>query len=94
MLQTIAAVLHLSASDALPWNEWQEQVAAAGDTDNPAKKLQDFFANDFIRMGCGEVVLGTDKARKASATLRRVDAVSEGCVRGYLQYWKEIGWLK
>ncbi|KAL3431733.1 hypothetical protein BDV09DRAFT_206456 [Aspergillus tetrazonus] len=94
MLQNIAAELYLSAADALPWNEWQEQVAAAGDTDNPARKLQDFFANDFIRMGCGEVVLGTDKARKASATLRGVDAVSEGCVRGYLRYWKEIGWLK
>ncbi|KAL5051268.1 hypothetical protein BDW71DRAFT_51303 [Aspergillus fruticulosus] len=94
MLQRIAAELGLSASDPLPWDEWQEQVSAAGDAGNPAKKLQDFFANDFIRMGCGEVVLGTDSARKRSATLRAVDAVSEATVRGYLRYWREIGWLK
>ncbi|KAL4973660.1 hypothetical protein BDW66DRAFT_153612 [Aspergillus desertorum] len=94
MLQSIAAELHLSTPDLLPWDEWQQKVAAAGDAGNPAKKLQDFFANDFIRMGCGEVVLGTDSARKESATLRGVDAVSETTVRGYLKYWMEIGWLK
>ncbi|KAL4994640.1 hypothetical protein BDV10DRAFT_188841 [Aspergillus recurvatus] len=94
MLQRIAADLKLSASDLLPWDEWQEQVSAAGDAGNPAKTLQDFFANDFIRMGCGEVVLGTDSARKRSATLRGLDAVSEASVGGYLRYWREIGWLK
>ncbi|KAL6231238.1 hypothetical protein BDW75DRAFT_244087 [Aspergillus navahoensis] len=94
MLQSIAGELKFSAADPLPWDEWQEQVAAAGDAGNPARKLQDFFSNDFLRMGCGEVVLGTDSARKRSATLRGVDAVSEASVRGYLRYWREIGWLK
>ncbi|KAL4940296.1 hypothetical protein BDV06DRAFT_230437 [Aspergillus oleicola] len=92
VLQSIAS--ELGITQRLSYDQWLARVSSASDEGNPAKKLSNFFANDFVRMACGEVVLGTDSARGTSATLRKIDAVTEGTVRGYLKYWGAIGGLK
>ncbi|KAL3470340.1 hypothetical protein BJX99DRAFT_267530 [Aspergillus californicus] len=81
----------LKISQTLPMEQWLERVWNATDERNPAKKLHSFFARDFIRMASGEVIMGTDLARRDSATLRDMDVVQEDVVRRYVQYWKSIG---
>ncbi|KAL4783812.1 hypothetical protein BJX76DRAFT_357597 [Aspergillus varians] len=92
MLEIIGAELNIPLT--LPWDQWLQRVSRTDDEGNPAKKLSDFFAKDFLRMACGEVIMGTDAARGVSATLRGSDGVTGGTVRGYLQYWRDVGWLK
>ncbi|KAL3493895.1 hypothetical protein BJX62DRAFT_248702 [Aspergillus germanicus] len=91
LLQILSVELDIPQS--IPMSEWLDRV---WDTpiDNPAKKLYDFFADDFVRMACGEVVMGTDCARGVSGTLREMDVVSQETVRGYVRYWKGVGFLK
>ncbi|KAL2793016.1 hypothetical protein BJX66DRAFT_339232 [Aspergillus keveii] len=93
LLRILSAELDIT--QIIPVDQWLDRVWNTPiENNNPAKKLYDFFANDFVRMACGEVVLGTDCARGVSATLRGMDSVSEETVRGYLRYWKQVGLLK
>ncbi|KAL3444530.1 hypothetical protein BJX65DRAFT_319885 [Aspergillus insuetus] len=93
LLRIISA--EVNVPQIIPMGEWLDRVWNTPiENNNPAKKLYDFFADDFVRMACGEVVLGTDCARSVSGTLRGVDAVSEETVRGYLRYWKQVELLK
>jgi hypothetical protein len=79
----------------IPMNQWLDRVWNTPiENGNPAKKLYDFFVDDFVRMACGEVVMGTDCARGVSGTLRGMDAVSDETVKEYLRYWKQVGLLK
>jgi hypothetical protein len=93
LLRTLSVELNIP--QIISMDEWLDRVwNTAIENNNPAKKLYDFFANDLVRMACGEVVMGTDCAREVSGTLRRMDAVSEETVRGYLRYWKQVGLLE
>ncbi|KIA75341.1 NRPS-like enzyme [Aspergillus ustus] len=93
LLQFLSAELDISQS--LPMDQWLDRVWNAPiENNNPAKKLYNFFANDFVRMACGEVVMGTENTRRVSATLRGMDAVLPKMVEGYVAYWRDVGMLK
>ncbi|CEL05016.1 hypothetical protein ASPCAL06138 [Aspergillus calidoustus] len=85
----------LNIPQILPIDQWLDRVWNTPiENNNPAKKLYDFFADDFLRMACGEVVMGTECARGVSRTLRGMDAVSAETARGYVRYWRGVGLLK
>jgi hypothetical protein len=93
LLQILCA--ELGISQTIPMDQWLDRVWNTPiETNNPAKKLYDFFADDFVRMACGEVVMGTETARSVSKTLKGMDAVSQETIRGYLRYWKDVELLK
>ena len=96
-LDVLAAALGLAGVERLPLDAWLERVRAGADADdaaNPAKGLADFFRDDFERMACDGVALGTDAARAVSATLRRVGIVEDVVIRRYIEYWNRVGHLK
>jgi hypothetical protein len=85
----------LNIPQIIPIDHWLDRVWNTPiENNNPAKKLYDFFADDFLRMACGEVVMGTECARGVSKTLRGIDAVSAETARGYVRYWRGVGLLK
>ncbi|KAL2812958.1 hypothetical protein BJX63DRAFT_432247 [Aspergillus granulosus] len=92
VLQILSA--ELGISQALPMDQWLERVWNTPVENNPAKILYDFFANDFVRMACGEVIMGTENVRRVSKTLRDMDVVLPCTVGDYVKYWKGIGLLK
>ncbi|KAI0322050.1 hypothetical protein OF83DRAFT_1096462 [Amylostereum chailletii] len=61
----------------LPFNQWLNQVRALGSDPetNPAHGILVFLEKDFVRMAAGSVVLGTNKAREDSATMRTSGAL-------------------
>lgn len=98
--QSWSDILHLvgqvlSIKTFIPFEEWLDQVAKADcpDEENPSKQLLEFFQHDFIRMACGEVIMGTDETRKASRTMSMMDALEDDDVLKYIKYWKRIGFL-
>ncbi|OJJ68589.1 hypothetical protein ASPBRDRAFT_658998 [Aspergillus brasiliensis CBS 101740] len=91
VLDVLAVELGIPRSSTRPLKEWIELIEGSGDNGNPAKDLVDFLRCEFERMSCGGVVLGTEGTREVSPTLRRVGAVSDGTIRGYVRYWKECG---
>ncbi|KAL2851873.1 hypothetical protein BJY01DRAFT_232774 [Aspergillus pseudoustus] len=92
LLQTLSAELGISR--ILPMGQWLDRVWTSPIDNNPSKKLYGFFANDFVRMACGEVVMGTENARHVSGTLRGMDAVLPRTVEAYVTYWRDVGLLK
>jgi hypothetical protein len=96
----VADALHLSSKTSrIPFQAWLDKVNALPDgppsaNHNPAKTLMDFFQNDFQQLVGGSVILDTYRAREASATLRKVDALDRDTIFGYVRYWKSIGFLK
>ena len=83
----------------MPYDEWLERVLAFTSDDddanaNPAKKLAEFFENDFRHMSGGQVVLDTGRARSVSGCLRGQGEVDEEVVRGYVEYWRRVGWVE
>ena len=66
---------------------------------NPAYSLAEFFATDFLRMGCGSVVLDTRVAYQASPSLRDFAGISsdvavrDEILKRYVGYWRRCGFL-
>jgi hypothetical protein len=86
----------LGIDKRLPYDEWVAAMLAVPDDEialNPAKKMAVFFAEDFERMSSGGVVMGTDRARRHSKTLRATGALDAGLVGAYVQKWKETQFL-
>ncbi|THY39031.1 hypothetical protein D6C98_10161 [Aureobasidium pullulans] len=51
---------------------------------NPASMLLKFLEDNFLRMSCSGLLLGTDKAREHSETLRGVQPVSDKVTRRFV----------
>ncbi|KAF1983330.1 acetyl-CoA synthetase-like protein [Aulographum hederae CBS 113979] len=85
----------------LPYPTWLSKVRTHAPSSsspgpssrNPVLTLLDFFENGFEHMAQGEVVLGMENARAASATLRRVRVVGEEGVERYVGNWRGRGLL-
>lgn len=88
MLKIISQELRISQK--APINKWLDMVDSAKEESNPAKKLHHFFANDFCRMACGEVIMGANAAMEKSYTLRNAAPIPEETVRRYLRYWMSV----
>ncbi|WQF85464.1 Putative Acyl transferase domain superfamily, phosphopantetheine binding ACP domain, thiolase [Colletotrichum destructivum] len=90
----------------LPFKEWTRLVreytppASVGkekpgpEMKNPAKLLIDFLEDDFERMSCGGVLLGTAHAREHSRTLAGFGAVSEEYLELVIGSWRQRGFLE
>lgn len=86
---------------AIPLEEWALRVKDWPRSEdngpggaNPAYLLVDFLVDNFIRMSCGGLLLGTAKAREHSPTLARLGALSETLVTKFILRWKEVGFLR
>ena len=92
-LDTFASKLELSTHDYLPFSEWLQLVCANSNEGNPSKILAEFFEHDFIRMSSGNLILGTEKARNVSKTLRKSTEVSKETIGLYVDQWRAAGFL-
>lgn len=98
MIATLADALHIP--DVIPFEEWVRRVREwpvkadnGADGANPAYLLTDFLDDNFTRMSCGGLLMGTANAREHSPTLVRVGPVSEATTRLYVSKWREMGFL-
>ena len=92
-LDVFASKLNLPGSGYLPFDEWLKEVFAVDSERNPVKNLADFFGQDFERMSSGSLILGTERARNASSTLRKSTAVSKETIQLYVDQWRAVGFL-
>ncbi|KAI1416212.1 putative polyketide synthase [Hypoxylon sp. FL1857] len=99
MIATLADALHVPA--VIPFAEWVRRVRQwpvkadnGADGANPAFLLTDFLDDNFTRMSCGGLLMGTANAREHSPTLARVGAVSDETTRLFVAKWREAGLLK
>ena len=92
----IAPELGLSSSEFIPLSSWLDHVGRTSDLASdkvPAKKLEEFFRQDFERMACGSVVLDTKNTRDVSPTLRKLGRFPKELFVSYVRYWKASGYL-
>lgn len=99
MIDTLADALGIA--DVIPFADWVRRVrewpvkednGATGA--NPAFLLTDFLDDNFHRMSCGGLLMGTTNARQHSPTLAGVGPVSNATTRLYVDKWREMGFLK
>ena len=98
MIATLADALDIP--DVIPFGEWVCRVREwpvradyGADGANPAYLLTGFLDENFTRMSCGGLLMGTANAREHSPTLARVVPVSEATTRLYMGKWREMGFL-
>lgn len=99
MASLLARELGISESDGMmvSFRDWIRKVRRSPlsmETDNPALRLIEFLEENFERMSCGGLVLGTERAREHSATLAAMGPVPAEVARGYVRAWKEMGFLR
>ena len=96
MITVWARALDIPQSSIISFEEWARRVRhfpGSVEKDNPAYMLVDFLDSNFIRMSCGGLLLDTTRAKAHSSTLASVGPVSDEIALGYIQYWKEVGFL-
>lgn len=96
MVRTLSTILSISRENIISFPEWIKRVRqfTGNETDNPAKKLVGFLEGHFLRMSCGDLVLGTEISIRRSESLRGEGEISPELVRKYVEAWKEMGFLK
>jgi acyl transferase domain-containing protein/nucleoside-diphosphate-sugar epimerase/acyl carrier protein/SAM-dependent methyltransferase len=96
MIPVLADALGIPRDNIIPFKDWVRRVRSfpgAVEWDNPAAMLIDFLDDNFLRMSCGGLLLGTAKSCEHSPTLAAVGPVSEEVTRKYIQMWKSSGFL-
>ncbi|KAK4172027.1 L-aminoadipate-semialdehyde dehydrogenase large subunit [Triangularia setosa] len=88
----------LCIRNSVPFDQWMKRVqveVAAGMKSElyPVSGLYSFFEHSFRAVACGQVVLGTELARRHSETLGNMGSVDASTIRRYLDYWRENGYL-
>ena len=94
--RVLAPALDIPQEGVTDFAEWIKRVRkfpGSVEKDNPAFKVVDFLDENFERMSCGGLLLDTSQACKSSPTLASMGPVPDDVVRGYVGYWKEIGFL-
>ena len=88
------------ATGIIPFEQWLECVKDWPRSEdngpkgaNPAYLLVGFLADNFARMSCGGLLMGTAKAREHSPTLARLGPTSESLTRLFINSWKDMGFL-
>lgn len=97
VIPILAEALNVLPGGVIPFDEWVRRVRSfpgSADTDNPAAKLVDFLDDNFVRMSCGGLLLGTEKSCEHSSTLRSVGPVKAEVIQKYVQAWRDMGFLK
>lgn len=97
MIPVLATALGIPQANIVPFDDWVSLVREcerdAKTAANPASMLLEFLEDNFLRMSCGGLLLGTDKAREHSETLRGVQPVSDEVTRRFVQAWKDMRFL-
>ncbi|KAF3390904.1 Iterative polyketide synthase afoE [Talaromyces pinophilus] len=96
MIPLLAELLDIPRNNIVPFKEWVRRVRAfpgSVEWDNPAALLIDFLDDNFLRMSCGGLLLGTAKSCEHSPTLAAVGPVSVDITKKYIQSWKNSGFL-
>ncbi|EED22683.1 polyketide synthase, putative [Talaromyces stipitatus ATCC 10500] len=96
MIPLLAELLDIPSNNIVPFKEWVRRVRAfpgSVEWDNPAALLIDFLDDNFLRMSCGGLLLGTTKSCEHSPTLAAVGPVSVEVTQKYIQSWKNSGFL-
>ncbi|GAB1211354.1 hypothetical protein ATERTT37_000467 [Aspergillus terreus] len=95
MIHVLADELNIPSANIIPFAQWAQRVRAfpGMKEDNPAIVMVDWLEENFERMSCGGLLLGTSHAKEHSPTLARVGPVSHQVVRKYVQRWREMGFL-
>ncbi|KAI5241808.1 polyketide synthase [Aureobasidium subglaciale] len=98
MIPVLATALGIPQANIIPFEDWVSLVRESekdGKTAavNPASMLLEFLEDNFLRMSCGGLLLGTERAREHSETLRNVGPVSEEVARRFVQAWKDMRFL-
>ena len=83
--------LGIPRSKCRPLDQWIDLVQNSADAGNPAKILATFLSEEFEKMSCGGVVLGTEVSRSRATTLRQTGPVSDTTIRAYVRYWEKVG---
>ncbi|KAJ5802121.1 uncharacterized protein N7503_004571 [Penicillium pulvis] len=82
----------------IPYKEWLSRMETTADSEqgppNPAKKLKEFFEEDFLHMSCGSVVMSTSSTTFVSAALRSATPVSPETLLLYIEQWRRAGFLE
>ncbi|KAI1495529.1 hypothetical protein F5X99DRAFT_124000 [Biscogniauxia marginata] len=86
---TIAATELGIGNNLISFDEWLGRVNRAG----CFPSLETFFKDDFLALGTGSVVLGTDHMRSVSRTLRGTSSVGRDLMVKYIDRWKRAGFL-
>jgi hypothetical protein len=95
MISALAKELDIPIQNIVPFEEWLDRMRsfAGGEASNPAKRVDDFLEEHFVRMACGGVVLDTQQTARISARFRAFNAVDPGMVKLFVQYWRKTGFL-
>ena len=97
MVPVLADALGIPDKGIVPFEEWCRRVRSfpgSPETENLAAKLIDFLEDNFVRMSCHGLVLGTEKSREHSRTLANSEPVGEEVVKKYVTAWKEMAFLR
>lgn len=73
--------------------EWPVRADNAAEGANPAYLLTDFLDDNFTRMSCGGLLMGTAKAREHSP-LAAVGPISDDHIRLFIRKWRDTSLLK
>lgn len=95
-MAVLADTLDIPRASIIPFDEWLNRVcehSGSVETDNPAKKILEFFDVCFLRMACGGLIWVMTWSREHSETLASGGPVSADMARKYVQAWKEMGFL-
>jgi thioester reductase-like protein/SAM-dependent methyltransferase/acyl carrier protein len=96
LLPVVARELGVPARSVVGFAQWVRRVRRfpGAVDDNPAARLVDFLADNFVRMSCGGLLLETRNTCMHSPTLSAVGPVSEELVKKYVDWWKGAGFLQ
>ncbi|GAW13921.1 hypothetical protein ANO14919_033130 [Xylariales sp. No.14919] len=97
VIRLLSSELQIPSSNVIPYREWLDRVcnlSPGRDAENPAKRVMQFLEHDFLRMACGGLVLGTEKAVRVSESLGRAEPISQSTVKRYVDKWRSMEFLK
>lgn len=96
MMPFLADALNVPRTNVIAFEKWIKKVRECetkSEKENPAIWLIDFLDDNFLRMSCGGLLLGTEKSTEHSRTLRAVGPVSKETVQLFVKSWKEKRFL-
>lgn len=94
MIPLLADELGVSRRNIVPFPEWLDRMRLFPDAKaNPAKRVEAFLDDHFVRMACGGVTLDTQAAQERSPRLKEVGVVGPDLIKRYVQGWRDVGFI-
>ncbi|KAH1614543.1 hypothetical protein KXX21_001429 [Aspergillus fumigatus] len=95
MIAALARELDIRIGNIVPFEDWLNRMRnfVGDEAANPAKRVDDFLEEHFVRMACGGVVLDTQQTARLSARFRALKAVDPGMVKLFVEYWRKTGFM-